>query len=34
MRFMKNRRLEHSPFAPPSLKAGKFVIGQTANILL
>ena len=29
-----NRRLQHPPFAPPFLKAGKLVIGQTANILL
>src|SRR5436305_6694816 len=28
------RRLEHPSFAPPFLKAGSLVIGQTANILL
>src|SRR5690349_276549 len=28
------KRLEHSPLAPPFLKAGSLVIGQTANILL
>ena len=27
-------RGEHPPFAPPFLRAGKLVIGQTANILL
>ena len=34
MRFMKDAGVEHPPFAPPFLKAGKLVIGQTANILL
>ena len=34
MRFLESRRLEHPPFAPPFLKAGKRVIAQTANILL
>jgi glutathione S-transferase len=29
-----DRRLDHPPFAPPFLKAGKLTIGQTANILL
>lgn len=29
-----DKRLAHPPFAPPFLKAGKLVIGQTANILL
>jgi glutathione S-transferase len=33
MRFMDNRSVEHPPFAPPFLKAGKLVIAQTANIL-
>jgi glutathione S-transferase len=28
------KRLEQPPFAPPFLKAGSLVIGQTANILL
>jgi glutathione S-transferase len=32
--LMSSRRLEHPPFAPPFLKAGKLWIGQTANILL
>jgi glutathione S-transferase len=34
MRFMESRSIEHAPFAPPFLKAGKLVIAQTANILL
>jgi glutathione S-transferase len=33
MRFMESRSVEHPPFAPPFLKAGKLVIAQTANIL-
>jgi glutathione S-transferase len=33
MRFL-NRELKQPPFAPPFLKAGRLVIGQTANILL
>jgi glutathione S-transferase len=33
-RFMESARVKHPPFAPPFLKAGKLVIGQTANILL
>jgi glutathione S-transferase len=32
--FMAKRGLEHPPFAPPFLKAGELLIGQTANILL
>lgn len=31
---LDDERLAHPPFAPPFLKAGKRVIGQTANILL
>jgi glutathione S-transferase len=31
--FLDNRRVEHPPFAPPFLKAGRLIIGQTANIL-
>jgi glutathione S-transferase len=31
---MKSKATEHPSFAPPYLKAGKLVIGQTANILL
>jgi len=33
-RFLEARSETHPPFAPPFLKAGKLVIGQTANILL
>jgi glutathione S-transferase len=33
-RFLEDENLEHPPFAPPFLKAGRQVIGQTANILL
>jgi glutathione S-transferase len=34
MRFLDGRRVKHPPFAPPFLKTGKLIIGQTANILL
>jgi glutathione S-transferase len=34
MALMEGRRVAHLPFAPPFLKAGKLVIGQSANILL
>ena len=34
MKFLDGTRIEHPPFAPPFLKAGKVLIGQTANILL
>jgi glutathione S-transferase len=34
MRFLESRSVEHRPFAPPFLKAGKVLIAQTANILL
>jgi glutathione S-transferase len=34
MRFLDGTRVKHLPFAPPFLKAGDLVIGQTANILL
>ncbi len=34
MRFLESKSEERPPFAPPFLKAGKLVIGQTANILL
>jgi glutathione S-transferase len=33
-RFIQNAGLEHPPFVQPFLKAGRLVIGQTANILL
>jgi glutathione S-transferase len=34
IRFLESRSMERPPFAPPFLKAGDLVIGQTANILL
>ncbi len=34
MQDLKTISREHPPFAPPFLKAGDLVIGQTANILL
>jgi glutathione S-transferase len=34
MALMRSARLDHPPFAPPFLKAGKLMIAQTANILL
>jgi glutathione S-transferase len=33
-KLMESERVKHRPFAPPFLKAGKVVVGQTANILL
>lgn len=33
-RFLESRAVQRPPFAPPFLKSGKLVIGQTANILL
>jgi glutathione S-transferase len=33
MRLMKGDASAHPPFAPPFLKAGELLIGQTANIL-
>src|SRR5262252_1756327 len=33
-RFLADDAVGHPPFAPPFLKAGDLVIGQTANILL
>ena len=33
MRLLNDESLKHAPFAPPFLKAGKFLVGQTANIL-
>ena len=32
-KFLESRSVKRPPFAPPFLKAGKLVIGQTANIL-
>jgi glutathione S-transferase len=34
MRMLEDKADPHPPFAPPFLKAGDLVIGQTANILL
>ncbi len=34
MRILNDAKAEHPPFAPPILKAGKLLIGQTANILM
>jgi len=34
MRFLDGVRVKYPPFAPPFLKAGNLLIGQTANILL
>ena len=33
MKFLEDLSLQHPPFAPPFLKAGKLLISQTANIL-
>ncbi|MEX0803908.1 MAG: glutathione S-transferase [Candidatus Binatia bacterium] len=33
MKFLEDPSLEHPPFAPPFLHAGKLLISQTANIL-
>ena len=33
MKFMEDPALDHPPYAPPFLKAGKLLISQTANIL-
>ena len=32
-RLMESRSIDHPPYAPPFLKAGKLLIAQTANIL-
>jgi len=34
MQFLNGKGLEHAPFAPPFLKAGSLLLGQTANILV
>ncbi len=34
MTFLDGDEIKHPPFAPPFLRSGKLVIGQTANILL
>lgn len=33
MHFLTGRDLERPPFAPPFLRAGRLIVGQTANIL-
>ena len=33
MKFLEDPTLEHPPFAPPFLRAGKLLLSQTANIL-
>jgi glutathione S-transferase len=34
MTLLDGKRVKHPPFAPPFLKSGERIIGQTANILL
>jgi glutathione S-transferase len=34
MTLLDGKRVKHPPFAPPFLKSGELIIGQTANILL
>src|SRR6202023_27517 len=34
LELLDGKTVEHPPFAPPFLKAGPLLIGQTANILL
>ncbi|MDB5601031.1 MAG: glutathione S-transferase [Xanthobacteraceae bacterium] len=34
MKLMQGKRVATPPFAPPFLKSGKLIVGQTANILL
>jgi glutathione S-transferase len=34
MTMLDGKRVKHPPFAPPFLKSGELIIGQTANILL
>jgi len=34
MTFLDGEEVKHPPFAPPFLRSGKLLIGQTANILL
>jgi glutathione S-transferase len=34
MTFLDGEQVRHPPFAPPFLRSGKLLIGQTANILL
>jgi glutathione S-transferase len=34
VRFLENEKIANPPFAPPFLRAGNLLVGQTANILL
>ncbi len=34
IKWLEDEKIKRPPFAPPFLKAGKLIIGQTANILL
>jgi glutathione S-transferase len=34
LKILQNSRTAYAPFAPPFLKAGRLLLGQTANILL
>jgi glutathione S-transferase len=34
MKLMDRKRVQHPSFAPPFLRAGRLLVGQTANILL
>src|SRR5215469_13991149 len=34
MTMLDGKRIKHPPFAPPFLRSGELIIGQTANILL
>jgi len=34
IKWLEDEKVKHPPFAPPFLKAGRLIIGQTANILL
>src|ERR1700679_2004842 len=33
LHFLQGRTVQRPPFAPPFLRAGRFIVGQTANIL-
>jgi glutathione S-transferase len=33
LHFLQDRAMERPPFAPPFLRAGRLIVGQTANIL-
>ncbi|MDP6173513.1 MAG: glutathione S-transferase, partial [Rhodospirillales bacterium] len=34
LKLLNGKKVPYPPFAPPFLKAGKLLIGQTANILM